>query len=534
MDLAAENEIPNHIFIKRLQQFIYYKDGFYHRDTKEEWITATIVLLLKRNYSDAGTEYNYYTSSHQVKGIREKYKQTCMLNNCITLEEYQTKFSKFSKFETIKRQKCLLINLRNGVLKINIKTGKKEVMDHHHDFMFTSILDLEYDPNAKCDLWFKTLEEILPISENQELYRYFMVYSLINKFHDWETCLLLYGVGGTGKSTLIYPWQRFFRNRKVTKTKLQQMTQKHALTNLINADINFANESNEAIEDLSNIKIITSGEELTIDQKFKDPLDYFLDLKLVIIANELPNLRGRADRRRFIIIWCSEVFDREVTGKIDDMDRKKNLVIEVPGIFNWVIDKIPDFFANLQELKAGRAGKTMEILETLEDPASIFMNEYLYEMPGHKLANTQLRKAIDMFSRTKKFEEITLRVMNKKIKAAFPNVMTYRTMNERGFNDLGLNHNKLYDLCKDWDDLKHDMVYNAGGTLDEWDDLVPSSQLYEWTKKQLTNARGIKYTDIYSYGKIQLKMKREDCKSWLNKWIEEGVFMKVKGMVSKV
>ncbi len=534
MDLSAENEIPKHIFIKKLQEFIYYQNGFYHRDTKEEWITGTIILLLQNNHSDAGTVYDYYTSSHQVKGIIEKYKQTCMLDNCITLEEYQTTFNKFSRLMDIKRKKHLLINLKNGVLKINIKTGKKEVMDHHEDFYFTSILDFKYDPNAKCDLWLETLNDILPIKDSQIMYRYFMVYSLLNKFHDWETCLYLYGLGGTGKSTLIYPWQKFFRNKKVTKTKLSQMIKKHSLTNLITSDINFANESNEQIEDLSNIKMITSGEELTVEPKFKDLMDCFLDLKLVIIANELPQLKGRADQRRFIILWCSEVFDVEVTGKSDDMDRKKNLVNEVPGIFNWVINKIPDFFINLGNLKAGRASETMKIIEQLEDPALIFINEYLYEMPGHKLANTQLKKAVDMFSKTKKFDIISLIPLNKKIKKAFPNIQTYRTREERGISDLILNDNKLYELCKDWDDLKHDMVYNAGGTLDEWDDMVPSSQLFEWTKKQLTNATGIKYTDIYTYGKIQLKMKRDDCKSWLDKWIEEGVFMKSKGMVSKV
>ena len=72
MDLEAEIGIPKHIFIKRLQQFIYYQDGFYHRDTKDEWITGTIILLLKQNHSDSGMVYDYFTSGHQVIEIIKK------------------------------------------------------------------------------------------------------------------------------------------------------------------------------------------------------------------------------------------------------------------------------------------------------------------------------------------------------------------------------------------------------------------------------------------------------------------------------
>ncbi|PSN87181.1 hypothetical protein B9Q00_09510, partial [Candidatus Marsarchaeota G1 archaeon OSP_C] len=57
-----------------------------------------------------------------------------------------------------------LINLRNGIL--DIETG--QLHPHNPQLWFTSVIDVEYNPNAECPNFLKFLSEILPLKRTQQ------------------------------------------------------------------------------------------------------------------------------------------------------------------------------------------------------------------------------------------------------------------------------------------------------------------------------------------------------------------------------
>ena len=93
------------------------------------------------------------------------------------------------------------VNVLNGILHINIKTGKVIPLDHNSAYNFTTVLPFEYLETATCprfDEWMKTQ---IPDEALHEVY-YAFVASCLTK-HKADIIMLLAGETSTGKSSLI-------------------------------------------------------------------------------------------------------------------------------------------------------------------------------------------------------------------------------------------------------------------------------------------------------------------------------------------
>jgi phage/plasmid-associated DNA primase len=95
----------------------------------------------------------------------------------------------------------VFINLENGVLHIDIKTGKRKLLDHESKYNFSTLLPYCYEPAAtspKFDSWISTQ---IPDKSLHTAY-YAFVASCLTK-HKADIIMLLVGDTSTGKSSLI-------------------------------------------------------------------------------------------------------------------------------------------------------------------------------------------------------------------------------------------------------------------------------------------------------------------------------------------
>lgn len=95
----------------------------------------------------------------------------------------------------------IFINLENGVLHIDIKTGRRKLLDHEAKYNFSTLLPYCYDPTAVCPRFDSWLANQIPDKTLHTAYFAFVA-SCLTK-HKADIIMLLVGDTSTGKSSLI-------------------------------------------------------------------------------------------------------------------------------------------------------------------------------------------------------------------------------------------------------------------------------------------------------------------------------------------
>jgi phage/plasmid-associated DNA primase len=95
----------------------------------------------------------------------------------------------------------IFVNMENGILHVNLKTGKRKLLDHESSYNFTTILPFCYEPAASCAKFDAWLLKQIPDKELHTAY-YAFVASCLTR-HKADIIMLLAGETSTGKSSLI-------------------------------------------------------------------------------------------------------------------------------------------------------------------------------------------------------------------------------------------------------------------------------------------------------------------------------------------
>lgn len=95
----------------------------------------------------------------------------------------------------------VFINMENGVLHINLKNGKRKLLDHESKYNFTTVLPFCYEPAATSPKFDRWIKQQIPDTDLHTAY-YAFVASCLTK-HKADIIMLLAGETSTGKSSLI-------------------------------------------------------------------------------------------------------------------------------------------------------------------------------------------------------------------------------------------------------------------------------------------------------------------------------------------
>jgi putative DNA primase/helicase len=234
-----------------------------------------------------------------------------------------------------------LLNVNNGT--VNLKTG--ELMPHNPNMYITKMIPIDYDPEAECPFWMRTLE--LAFDGDKELIDYMqraIGYSITGSTA--EQCLFIcWGEqGNNGKSTILETIQRLFGDyaqmsdmKVITSSQMDNRVASSLakLPGVRLVSMNEAEENQKFSESL--IKQITGGDTLQACKKFKEPFEFQPVFKLWIRTNEKPIIRGMNDAiwRRIRLIPFEKPIPAEHRLSRDIVDVR--LDKEAEGILNWCI-----------------------------------------------------------------------------------------------------------------------------------------------------------------------------------------------------
>lgn len=206
------------------------------------------------------------------------------------------------------------------------------------DYFFYK-LNVTYNPDAKCERWLQFLGEIWPdaTEDHIKFIQEFIGYIFLpdNRF---ELSLIFRGEGANGKSVLMDTIEHLIGSANISHISLSNMKQDFYLARLQNKLLNMATEVESRILVSDDIfKQIVSGEMITANIKFKDPIEFRPICKFIFASN---NPVGTSDKskgyeRRIVFIHFPVDFDALPEKK--DVGLRSKLYAEIDGIFLWAM-----------------------------------------------------------------------------------------------------------------------------------------------------------------------------------------------------
>ncbi len=220
----------------------------------------------------------------------------------------------------------------NGALHIPTRTLKP----HNPELYATSGLSFDYSPTAIAPHWGQFLGDLERIigKEVLEFLQEFAGYALTTDTRH-EVAIWLYGPPGGGKSTFITGLQTMLGKRAGLLGLATIERSQFALGNLPGKTLMLATEQPAMFIKCTDVlNAVISGEPITVEKKFKDPIEIIPRAKLLWAMNELPRV-AEAGNGLFRQVKVVE-FPTIPEGR-KDPTLKEGIKQEGAGILNWAL-----------------------------------------------------------------------------------------------------------------------------------------------------------------------------------------------------
>ncbi len=238
-------------------------------------------------------------------------------------------------------------NLKNGTF--NLKT--LELAEHNRMNFITRLADYEYDEKARCPLFQKYLNRIFRSRQDKDEMIGFLQravgYTLTGS--TGEQCLfLLYGSGANGKSVFLDVLNALLGEYGTVTQSKTFTTERGEISNDIAAlagkRMVYASEnSSDTHLDESIIKQLTGGENISARFLHQEFFTFKPRFKIWWAFNHPPAITDMTNSiwRRIKIVPFNEVLPE---SEWDKKLAEKLINQELPGIFNWAIEGLKDYY----------------------------------------------------------------------------------------------------------------------------------------------------------------------------------------------
>ncbi len=229
-----------------------------------------------------------------------------------------------------------IFNLKNGLLNIYTRT----LAPHTPEYVSLIQSPVSYEPTAKCPTWIDCLSAWMEGEEKSEkttLLQQFSGYCLSSAMR-YDRALFLIGDGGNGKSTFVDTIAMVIGKDSTAHIDLEGLYGQYGMKGLIGKRLNVVEEVHGNYYQSNKLKKLISGENVTIDIKYKDQFSFRPQAKFVFAVNIMPRVDDTSsamERRICAILFKNNFRARPNTELRSD---RGILASELPGILNWMLD----------------------------------------------------------------------------------------------------------------------------------------------------------------------------------------------------
>lgn len=239
-----------------------------------------------------------------------------------------------------------LVGVKNGTL--DLVAGV--VREGRPDELITQLIDIEYDPKAKCGKWQLFIEQVTCGRKDLADYlQEILGYALCGSVKE-QQMFVLTGKGKNGKSTLVDVFLEVMGDYgKTTPAHTLMKSESRAIRNDIArlrgarfvsaVEINTGKQLDEAL-----VKRLTGGDKITARFIGREYFEFAPQAKFFLAVNTLPEVSGADDGiyRRIKII----PFELSVEDKQLDMALPEKLKGEKAGILAWAVEGFQRWYGN--------------------------------------------------------------------------------------------------------------------------------------------------------------------------------------------
>lgn len=273
------------------------------------------------------------------------------------------------------------INLKNGML--NLSTFR--LHEHSPMYLSTVQIPIPYDANAtapKFDDFMRdiTLNNPELIAVHQELIGYWLTGET-----KAEKAVYYYGSGANGKSVLASIITELVGPQNVSSVPLSKFNDQFGMESMIGKSLNISAENEMGGKALKteNFKAIVSGDNITINIKYRPAISYRPYCRLVFLVNNLPDSLDITEGyfRKLIIVPFSRTFKKEERN----VDLKDELLKELPGILIWAILGLQRLRSNNYQFSACKAiEETERAYYDEQNPVREFFHSHVVQEDGFR------------------------------------------------------------------------------------------------------------------------------------------------------
>lgn len=251
--------------------------------------------------------------------------------------------------------------MKNGVFD----TMDCQIHDHSDKYMTNMSVNYEYNENDTPVGWLSFLNQVLPDKEMQMLLQEFIATSMLDRSSvKFEHALILLGSGSNGKSVVFEVVQALLGKDNVSNFSIKDLIGSKSEQNIASCNgkrMNYCSEirTSEITDETADaFKSLVSGEPTMARSLYREPFKATRIPVIMANANKMPKLVDASfslQRRILIIPFLVTIPEVEQNKEL-----ASELLTELPGIFNWVVDGFKRLRANSYKITI--PGKVREIV----------------------------------------------------------------------------------------------------------------------------------------------------------------------------
>jgi len=265
------------------------------------------------------------------------------------------------------------LSFNNGLLIMDGKSSQPKLVEHTPRYFSLTRLPYDYDPDADCPKWRRFLTEVTEDdNERIELLSQWAGYLLIpNNLR--QKFLLIAGNGQNGKTVFSSILERMVGLDNVSHVPLSQFSNQFALSSTLGKVLNSSSESSGVLDKFAEttLKSYTSGDRMTFQRKYKDPVHDFPTAKIMISTNQLPQFTDKSSGvwRRLLFV----PFERSFPEHLQNPNLADELSAELSGIFNWAFEGLKSLMQAGRFITPKKCSTAIEQYRRDVNPARAFL-----------------------------------------------------------------------------------------------------------------------------------------------------------------
>jgi putative DNA primase/helicase len=228
-----------------------------------------------------------------------------------------------------------LLNLVNGLLDLETL----EFRAHDSEVLSVVQLPVTYDKEAECPAFLKFLSEVA-YPEDSKIIQEFFGYCLWKQYLIHKAIMVI-GDGANGKSTCLNVLKALLGAENTANRSLQDIhNRRFAVADLYGKMANiYADLPDAALTQTGIFKMLTGGDTISAEYKFKNPFTFVNYAKQIYSCNRIPKVLDD-DSTAFFRRWILITFPNTFQGEKENKNKLAELTTpeELSGILNWGID----------------------------------------------------------------------------------------------------------------------------------------------------------------------------------------------------